>query len=383
MTYRAIEWSLAALALAGCVEKHAFVADDGPLPVPPGTTGVSVARLLSEYRGYPSEVKDDWQLDVVVTANDRFGSFRNALWVRDSTGGIQIKVSGDELFLDFPVGQPLRVRCQGLVLGDYAGEVSLGATSDDPAYPNGFIARDDRIYYLKPYGEPGEALPDTATFAGLDDRRLGSLVAFERVQFVDEELSLAWCDPDADTNRHLVDCRGDTLVVRTSCRADFAYRVCEGPVRASPPKPASDGRGIVREAVRFSAAGKSARSLNGYVRRSGRRIDPAQAFSFWRASHSISFSVWRLYPLTAEMKTDGTSGSSERIASVSSSSSRSLLVTASRRCLSSSSGLYCSSSPSRMRYSSRTSFESAGIMNSRIELRSICLRKRVPSPLPV
>ena len=85
MTYRAIEWSLAALALAGCVEKHAFVADDGPLPVPPGTTGVSVARLLSEYRGYPSEVKDDWQLDVVVTANDRFGSFRNALWVRDST----------------------------------------------------------------------------------------------------------------------------------------------------------------------------------------------------------------------------------------------------------------------------------------------------------
>lgn len=146
MTYRAIEWSLAALALAGCVEKHAFVADDGPLPVPPGTTGVSVARLLSEYRGYPSEVKDDWQLDVVVTANDRFGSFRNALWVRDSTGGIQIKVSGDELFLDFPVGQPLRVRCQGLVLGDYAGEVSLGATSDDPAYPNGFIARDDRTY---------------------------------------------------------------------------------------------------------------------------------------------------------------------------------------------------------------------------------------------
>ena len=225
MTYRAIEWSLAALALAGCVEKHAFVADDGPLPVPPGTTGVSVARLLSEYRGYPSEVKDDWQLDVVVTANDRFGSFRNALWVRDSTGGIQIKVSGDELFLDFPVGQPPRVRCQGLVLGDYAGEVSLGATSDDPAYPNGFIARDDRTYYLKPYGEPGEALPDTATFAGLDDRRFGSLVAFERVQFVDEELSLAWCDPDADTNRHLVDCRGDTLVVRTSCRADFAYRL--------------------------------------------------------------------------------------------------------------------------------------------------------------
>ena len=144
MTYRAIEWSLAALALAGCVEKHAFVADDGPLPVPPGTTGVSVARLLSEYRGYPSEVKDDWQLDVVVTANDRFGSFRNALWVRDSTGGIQIKVSGDELFLDFPVGQPLRVQCRGWCWATMPERCRSVRPRTTRPIPNGFIARDDR-----------------------------------------------------------------------------------------------------------------------------------------------------------------------------------------------------------------------------------------------
>ena len=42
MTYRAIEWSLAALALAGCVEKHAFVADDGPLPVPVSYTHLTL-----------------------------------------------------------------------------------------------------------------------------------------------------------------------------------------------------------------------------------------------------------------------------------------------------------------------------------------------------
>lgn len=39
MTYRAIEWSLAALALAGCVEKHAFVADDGRCLSRPGRPG--------------------------------------------------------------------------------------------------------------------------------------------------------------------------------------------------------------------------------------------------------------------------------------------------------------------------------------------------------
>ena len=222
MTYRAIEWSLAALALAGCVEKHAFVADDGPLPVPPGTTGVSVARLLSEYRGYPSEVKDDWQLDVVVTANDRFGSFRNALWVRDSTGGIQIKVSGDELFLDFPVGQPLRVRCQGLVLGDYGGVVSLGAASDDSAYENGFIPQSVWPQFLKKQGGVTDIRPDTLVFSDLAAAWVSRYVAFERVQFVDAECSENWCDTMSDTDRHLVDPAGDTLIVRTSAKADFA-----------------------------------------------------------------------------------------------------------------------------------------------------------------
>ncbi|MFQ8827020.1 MAG: DUF5689 domain-containing protein [Alistipes sp.] len=48
------------------------------------------------------------------------------MWVRDSTGGIQIRFRATGCF-DYPVGQPLRVRCQGLVLGDYAGEASLGA----------------------------------------------------------------------------------------------------------------------------------------------------------------------------------------------------------------------------------------------------------------
>ena len=201
MTYRAIEWSSAALALAGCVEKHAFVADDGPSPVPPGTTGVSVARLLSEYRGYPSEVKDDWQLDVVVTANDRFGSFRNVPACGSGTRreGFRSRFRATSCFSISRSGSRCGSDVRGWCWATMPERCRSVRPRTTPAYPNGFIARDDRTYYLKPYGEPGEALPDTATFAGLDDRRLGSLVAFERVQFVDEELSLAWCDPETPT----------------------------------------------------------------------------------------------------------------------------------------------------------------------------------------
>ena len=67
------------------------------------------------------------------------------------------------------------------------------------------------------------------------------------------------------------------------------------------------------------------------------------------ASQSMSFRVWMFRPETEEMKTDGTpSGRCDRISAINSSSSMSHFVMASSRSLSSSSGLYWVSSPSRM-----------------------------------
>lgn len=261
---------LSALALASCVPRAEFVGGDGEIaPVRPGVTEVSVASVRSLYRGYPATVADDWQLDVVVTANDRYGTFPNALRVQDSTGGIEIKASGRDLFTRYAVGQRLRVRCRGLVVGGYGGELSLGAVSDDPAYQNGFIGENDCPYYLKPYGEPVAVAPDTVGIAGLSDALLGRFIALDGVQFADGELSLAWCDGDADTDRHLVDRRGDTLPVRTSRRAVFAARML--------PRGSGYAEGILS---RFNRSYQlRVYSVRGVVMESP-RFAPAQAFSF-------------------------------------------------------------------------------------------------------
>ena len=37
-------------------------------------------------------------------------------------------------------------------------------------------------------------------------------------------MGLRWSETDVDTDRHLIDEFGDTLRVRTNCRADFADR---------------------------------------------------------------------------------------------------------------------------------------------------------------
>mgnify|MGYP001226761581 CR=1 FL=1 len=93
---------------AGCVGKAEFHPDTpsgGGGEPGEGTAVVSVRYLKTAYTGYPTPVTKDWEVPGVVTANDRYGSFPNALVVQDGTGGIEIKVSGDELMLAFrPAG---------------------------------------------------------------------------------------------------------------------------------------------------------------------------------------------------------------------------------------------------------------------------------------
>ena len=114
---------------------------------------VSIAHVKSLYRGYPLRIDDEVEIRGVVTANDSYGAYRYTLVVQDKTGGIEIKAGGDELYTLYPIGQEIRIRCQGLVLGDYGGVVSLGVVSEDAAYENGFIPEAERSRYLKKTGE--------------------------------------------------------------------------------------------------------------------------------------------------------------------------------------------------------------------------------------
>ena len=84
----------------GCVEKS------DPYPDPSqggdgepgaGTALVSISYLKGYYTGYPTPITKDWELQGVVTANDRYGTFPYGLVVQDATGGIEIKLPGDYL----------------------------------------------------------------------------------------------------------------------------------------------------------------------------------------------------------------------------------------------------------------------------------------------
>ena len=132
-------------------------------------------------------------------------------------------------------------------------------------------------------------------------RHTDTYVHFEGVRFVQQG---NWCDPDpetgrpATTERRIADHTGREFIVRTAGTCTYAT------------EPVPQGTGSVYGIIDY---------FNGI-------------FS----------------PETDEINTDGTpSGRWDFISSISPSSSMSHLVMASSRCLSSSSGLYCVSSPSK------------------------------------
>lgn len=206
------------LAFGGCVAKtdpYSVRETDRVL--------VSIGHLKTLYRGYTYPITENLELRAWVVANDRYGTFANSLLLEDESGGIEIKVSGPEKFLWAPIGQVIVVRCMGLVLGGYGGAVQLGAPSLNPDYQTGFIAEDDLPQYLSLRDQTVvEVRPRKSSIAQLKPAWVSTLVAFERVQFVEEELMLGWSDPDKAADRHLVDERGDTLLVRTAPSAPFA-----------------------------------------------------------------------------------------------------------------------------------------------------------------
>ncbi|MBQ4280060.1 MAG: OB-fold nucleic acid binding domain-containing protein [Rikenellaceae bacterium] len=228
--YNPSKWitALAAVLLAACSNgrelSYAGGDDDGSGSGNDGPRAVSIAYLKSLYQGYPLRFEEDLTIEGVVVANDRNGNYYKTLVVSDGTGGIEVKADYDKLFEVFRTGQTVRIGCNGLALGAYGGLVQLG----DPApgdYETGYIPEGELAARIVTTDKPvQQLLPETATIGGLLPRHVCTYVAFEAVQFVAEEAGLRWSEADADTDRHLIDARGDTLRVRTNHRADFAGR---------------------------------------------------------------------------------------------------------------------------------------------------------------
>lgn len=206
------------VAITSCTEQPSI--EKGKEP----TRAVSIAYLKTLYKGSPHTIKEDIYIEGRVVSSDRCRNIYRSLVVQDPTGGIELKLDETVLFERFGIGRMVRVNCNSLVLGAYGGVVQLGARSGDGRWEVGYLENrkiDAHISIATP--DQIEIIPTKVTIGSLAQQQMMCAVSLAEVQFIAEEIGLDWCDGDADTDRHIVDKGGDTLIVRTASRATFAH----------------------------------------------------------------------------------------------------------------------------------------------------------------
>ena len=164
------------------------------------------------------------QISGIVNADDRSGNYYKQISIQDTSGGITIRMDGNNLYTDYPVGRRVYVKLKGLFLGDYNGLIQLGGSSDaagtnvNPIASNLFGS-----YVLK--GSTGNTItPRVVTVATLDNSLQSMLIQLDNAEFVAADTNKTYADAvnQQSANRNVRQCTGSNIIVRTSGFANFA-----------------------------------------------------------------------------------------------------------------------------------------------------------------
>lgn len=189
-----------------------------------GGPEISIHYLKALYTHAPLLITEDYVIRGQVVSSDQQGNFRWTLVVEDDTGGIELKIGLSPYYERYEIGQEVRIKCGGLVLGAYGRTIQLGGESEDQSYETGFIATEHLGKHILMTGARETITPAILQAGEGSMRYVNCAVGFKNLRVVDEEADMTWGDSTGYVERHFVfmDSVTDTLAVRTSPSAVFA-----------------------------------------------------------------------------------------------------------------------------------------------------------------
>lgn len=201
----------------------------GDLDMPPANypvvdfeANVTIPQLIAMHTaGGLEEIDSNIIVKGIVVANDETGNFYKQLIIEDETAGLQIQIDESELYKTYKVGQRIYVKCQGLALGEYGGNLQLGyiVSGEISRIPSSLIA--DHIFIDSLPGTPKE--PVNLTIPTLSSSYLNMLITLDSIHFPDA--GQAFSSTTSSTNHDMLDQLSNTLILRTSNYATFAQNI--------------------------------------------------------------------------------------------------------------------------------------------------------------
>jgi hypothetical protein len=202
----------------------------------PPTTGAdpnievtsTIAQLKAMYSGTAIQLDDSIVISGLVIADDQSGNFYKSIVIQDATAGILIRMDASDLYLNYPVGRRVFIKCGGLWIGEYNGLIQLGGaktigTINEVDYiPETLF---DKVILKGTLGN--DVIPVDVDITTLNTSHQNMLIRLQNVQFIPADTGLGYA-PGVTTNRTLEDCSANPIIVRTSSFSTFAYSLTPG-----------------------------------------------------------------------------------------------------------------------------------------------------------
>ena len=202
-----------------------------PDPNIPVTMTMKELKALHLSAGAVKAITVDKIIGGIVVADDRSGNFFKSISIQDATGGISVRLDGNNLFNSYPVGRRVYIKVKGLCISDYGGLVQLGAIDNSSttliqeAIPQNLFDK----YIIK--GSLGNVVtPRIITaasqlFTTLQDSIQSTLIQMPNFEFAISDTAKTYGDPTLGAsalNYTIKNCSGSSITLRNSSYANFS-----------------------------------------------------------------------------------------------------------------------------------------------------------------
>ena len=174
-----------------------------------GITGfTTIADMKALYKGQPVVVSGNVWIEGQVTTSDQSGNIYNEMYLQDATGAIDLKVGRSALYNEYKLGEWVYVKCDGLTLGSYNGQLQLGFAADDTTtneYDTSYIQLQALVDEHVFRGEFDDAVAPAAVSAdeisqaitaGYSSALWGKLVTVQGLTYGNEVFALFYPNPN-------------------------------------------------------------------------------------------------------------------------------------------------------------------------------------------
>lgn len=196
---------LSAIALFTLMTSCKKEFDSPPIQTIPTGNVKTLAEIKAMYTGTAIKFTEDLSVYGVVSMDENSGNLYKNIFVQDSETGINVRLLSSGGVYE---GDSIRIYLKGTLLSTYNGVYQLDSVDVD----KNIIKQKTKV----------PITPISATIGTLGDMHDGKLIKLDNVEFLEIGLTYADAINQSSQNRTLMDCNGNSLLVRTSGYANFA-----------------------------------------------------------------------------------------------------------------------------------------------------------------